>query len=106
MCIRDSPEAVKDSDAPDPLADFDPSQIPPLDISIQRVQRGDKVLGAWSLKVRPQEQGVRFEELDLDLQGLKIDGSAGWRGAPGNTRSWYKGRLQGKDCLLYTSRCV
>ena len=67
------------------------------DISIQRVQRGDKVLGAWSLKVRPQEQGVRFEELDLDLQGLKIDGSAGWRGAPGNTRSWYKGRLQGKD---------
>ncbi|MFT0623844.1 YhdP family protein [Ectopseudomonas guguanensis] len=91
------PEAVKDSDAPDPLADFDPSQIPPLDISIQRVQRGDKVLGAWSLKVRPQEQGVRFEELDLDLQGLKIDGSAGWRGAPGNTRSWYKGRLQGKD---------
>ncbi|MDR8014947.1 YhdP family protein [Ectopseudomonas guguanensis] len=91
------PEAAKDSDAPDPLADFDPSQIPPLDISIQRVQRGDKVLGAWSLKVRPQEQGVRFEELDLDLQGLKIDGSAGWRGAPGNTRSWYKGRLQGKD---------
>ncbi|MFN3770427.1 MAG: YhdP family protein [Ectopseudomonas guguanensis] len=91
------PEAAKDSDAPDPLADFDPSQIPPLDISIQRVQRGDKMLGAWSLKVRPQEQGVRFEELDLDLQGLKIDGSAGWRGAPGNTRSWYKGRLQGKD---------
>ncbi|SFW19777.1 TIGR02099 family protein [Pseudomonas sp. NFACC19-2] len=91
------PEAAKASDAPDPLTDFDPSQIPALDIAIERVQRGDKVLGAWSLKVRPEEQGVRFEELDLDLQGLKIGGSAGWRGTPGNTSSWYKGRLQGKD---------
>ncbi|MPS42988.1 MAG: TIGR02099 family protein [Stenotrophomonas sp.] len=91
------PEAAKASDAPDPLTDFDPSQIPALDIAIARVQRGDKVLGAWSLKVRPEEQGVRFEELDLDLQGLKIGGSAGWRGTPGNTSSWYKGRLQGKD---------
>ncbi len=91
------PDAEKASDAPDPLADFDPKSLPPLDISIQRVQRGDKVLGAWSLKVRPEEQGVRFDELDLDLQGLKIGGSAGWLGTPGDTRSWYKGRLQGKD---------
>lgn len=90
-------EVTKDSDAPDPLADIDPRQIPALDINIQRVQRGDKVLGAWSLKVRPEAQGVRFEELDLDLQGLKIGGSAGWRGTPGNTSSWYKGRMQGED---------
>ncbi|AVO52312.1 YhdP family protein [Ectopseudomonas mendocina] len=91
------PDAEKSADAPDPLADFDPRQIPPLDIRIERVQRGDKVLGAWSLKVRPEAQGVRFDELDLDLQGLRIGGSAGWSGDPGNTRSWYKGRLQGKD---------
>jgi uncharacterized protein (TIGR02099 family) len=91
------PDAEKVADAPDPLADFDPSRMPSLDISIQRVERGDKVLGAWSLKVRPEARGVRFDELDLDLQGLKIGGSAGWRGTPGNTRSWYKGRLQGKD---------
>jgi uncharacterized protein (TIGR02099 family) len=91
------PDAEKVADAPDPLADFDPSRMPSLDISIQRVELGDKVLGAWSLKVRPEAQGVRFDELDLDLQGLKIGGSAGWRGTPGNTRSWYKGRLQGKD---------
>lgn len=40
---------------------------------------------------------MRFDELDLDLQGLKIGGSAGWSGEPGSTRSWYKGRLQGED---------
>lgn len=90
-------EAAKVVDAPDPLADFDPGTLPAMDIRIQRVQRGDKVLGAWSLKVRPEAQGVRFDELDLDLQGLKIGGSGGWRGTPGNTQSWYKGRLQGKD---------
>jgi len=91
------PDAEKTANAPDPLADVDPRQIPPLDIRIERVQRGDKVLGAWSLKVRPQQGGVRFDELDLDLQGLKLGGSAGWSGEPGSTRSWYKGRLQGED---------
>ncbi|MGG2395878.1 YhdP family protein [Pseudomonas sp. SH1-B] len=92
-----NPEATQAIDAPDPLADVDPRQIPALDINIERVERGDKVLGAWSLKVRPEEQGVRFDDLDLDLQGLKIGGSGGWRGTPGNVRSWYKGRLQGED---------
>lgn len=87
----------KKADAPDPLAAVDPRQIPPLDLRIDRLQRGDKTLGAWSLKARPEADGVRFDELDLDLQGLKVGGSAGWRGEPGATRSWYKGRLEGGD---------
>ncbi|WP_416340189.1 YhdP family protein [Pseudomonas sp. C11] len=91
------PDADKSISVPDPLADVDPRKIPALDVHIDQVRRGDKVLGAWSLKVRPEAQGVRFDELDLDLQGLKIGGSAGWRGEPGNSRSWYKGRLQGGD---------
>lgn len=90
-------DTLTSDDAPDPLAGVDPRQIPALDIRIDRVQRGDKVLGAWSLKVRPEAQGVRFDELDLDLRGLKISGSAGWRGTPGNLQSWYKGRLHGDD---------
>ncbi|WAJ36755.1 YhdP family protein [Pseudomonas sp. GOM7] len=91
------PSVAKPADAPDPLGDFDLRRIPVLDIRIDQVWRGDKLLGAWSLKVRPEAQGVRFEDLDLDLQGLKIGGSAGWRGMPGNTSSWYKGRVQGED---------
>ncbi|MGQ7959276.1 YhdP family protein [Pseudomonas sp. SP16.1] len=85
------------ADAPDPLASFDPRQIPALDLRIDRLQRGDRTLGSWSLKARPEPDGVRFDELDLDLQGLRIGGSAGWRGAPGATRSWYKGSMQGED---------
>jgi uncharacterized protein (TIGR02099 family) len=87
----------KPADAPDPLAAVDPRQIPALDIRIGEVRRGAKILGSWSLQARPEADGVRFDQLDLDLQGLKVGGSAGWRGAPGATRSWYQGRLQGKD---------
>ncbi|WP_220802731.1 YhdP family protein [Pseudomonas sp. NCCP-436] len=91
------PQVENQPDAPDPLADFDPRQLPALDVRIASVERGEQRLGAWALKVRPQPQGVRFEELDLQLQGLRIGGSAGWTGEPGSTRSWYKGRLQGTD---------
>lgn len=89
--------ADKPADAPDPLAALDPRQIPALDIRIAQLQYGAKALGAWALKVRPDDQGVRFEDLDLDLQGLRIGGSAGWSGSPGDTRSWYKGRMHGDD---------
>ena len=91
------PDAETQANAADPLGDVDPRRIPAVDIRIAQVLRGEQLLGAWSLKARPEQQGVRFDDLDLDLKGLKITGSAGWRGTPGNTRSWYKGRLQGDD---------
>ncbi|MHA6492583.1 YhdP family protein [Pseudomonas borbori] len=89
--------ADKDEDKPDPLRDVDPRSIPALDVQIAEVSQGDEMIGAWALKARPQPEGVRFEELNLNLKGLQINGSAGWQGSPGATSSWYKGRLQGKD---------
>ncbi|MGE8496249.1 MAG: YhdP family protein [Pseudomonas sp.] len=91
------PQSKEPVDKPDPLVDFDPRSIPALDLRIARVQQGDQVLGAWSLKARPQANGVQFSELNLNLKGLQLDGTAGWQGEPGSTSSWYKGRLQGKD---------
>ncbi|MDH1262282.1 YhdP family protein [Pseudomonas sp. GD03944] len=91
------PQGKAPVDKPDPLVDFDPRSIPAVDVRIARVQQGDDLLGAWSLKARPQANGVQFSELNLNLKGLEIDGSAGWQGIPGSTSSWYKGRLKGKD---------
>ncbi|WP_171891700.1 AsmA-like C-terminal region-containing protein, partial [Pseudomonas aeruginosa] len=54
-------------------------------------------LGAWSLKVRPGSNGVAFNDLDLDLRGLHVNGSLRWDGSPGNTRSTYQGRIEGKN---------
>ncbi|CAD5108000.1 YhdP family protein [Zestomonas carbonaria] len=91
------PPTEASQDGPDPLAQVDPRQIPALDIRIARLLRGDDLLGAFALKVRPTGQGVVFEDLNLELKGLKIGGNAWWEGAPGQSRTRYTGRLQGDN---------
>ena len=94
--VTAAPDQVVE-DKPDPLREVDPRQIPALDVRIAEVTQGAEVLGAWSLKARPDAEGVQFSDLDLNLKGLQLTGKVGWQGAPGATSSWYKGRLQGKD---------
>lgn len=92
--------AAKDGvveDKPDPLLGVDPRQVPPLDLRIARVLQGSEALGAWSLKARPNASGVQFNDLNLELKGLQLTGSAGWQGTAEASSSWYKGRMQGKD---------
>ncbi|WP_439859638.1 YhdP family protein [Pseudomonas sp. MBLB4136] len=91
------PKTTEVPDKPDPLQQVDPRTIPALDVQIARVLQGKELLGAWSLKARPSSEGLRFNDLRLELKGLQLEGSGGWQGAPGATSSWYKGRLQGKD---------
>ena len=43
--------------------------------------------------MRPASGGVAFTTLDLGLKGLNVSGSGGWNAS----RSWYKGRMQGKN---------
>lgn len=82
---------------PDPLADVDPASMPPLDVKIAQVLLGGNALGASSFKLRPVAGGVLFSDLNLNLKGLQVTGSAGWDGRKGATSSWYKGRMQGTD---------
>lgn len=77
----------------DPLAGIDPKALPAMDIAVAEVLRGEEALGAWSLKMRPANDGVAFSDLDLNLKGLRIGGSGGWSGS----RTWYKGRLEGEN---------
>lgn len=92
------PQNEAEADAkPDPLAGVDPHRVPALDVRIDQVVLGDSPLGAWSFKARPNPRGVAFNELDLDLKGLKVNGSAGWEGSGESSSSWYKGRLEGKN---------
>lgn len=83
--------------APDPLAGVDPRKVPPLDLSIDKMYRGDDLFGSASVKLRQASRGLALADIDLDLKGLHIDGSGGWEGEPGSTSSWYKGRLDGKN---------
>lgn len=91
------PAAVVVENAPDPLADVDPSKIPALDIKITQLFQGEQLLGAWSLKVRPTATGIRLSDLNLGLKGIELIGDGGWEGAPGATSSWFRGNIEGKN---------
>ncbi|MQT83050.1 MULTISPECIES: YhdP family protein [Pseudomonas] len=89
------PKTVADENAPDPLAAVDPRKIPALDIIIRQLYQGADLLGAWSLNIRPNSRGISLTSLNLGLKGMLLEGSGGWEGVVGNSKSWYQGRLGG-----------
>lgn len=91
------PNAAVVENAPDPLADVDPRQIPAMDIKITQLYQGDQLVGGWSLKARPTPTGVKLTDLSMGLKGMLLQGDASWDGTPGSTISWYKGRVEGKN---------
>ena len=91
--IADAPEVEK----PDPLAGFDPTAFPALDVRVAQVFQGIEPLGGWSFKARPVSTGVHFNELDLNLKGLNVAGRATWQHTANGVRTAYKGRLGGAD---------
>lgn len=91
------PTVQADENAPDPLASVDPTRIPAMDIAIDQLFQGPDLIGAWSMKVRPTSKGIALNNLDMGLKGMVLQGSGGWEGVPGSTRSWYKGRIGGKN---------
>lgn len=96
-------EPVADTRVPaperlDPLKDFDPSDLPALNVRIDRLAQGGDVLGAWSFNARPVADGARFDNLDLELKkGLKLTGALNWTGKAGSTSTAYEGRLDGRN---------
>ncbi|WP_397451401.1 YhdP family protein [Pseudomonas sp. NA-150] len=91
------PNAAVVENAPDPLVDVDPRQIPAMDIKILQLFQGEQLVGAWSLKSRPTPTGIRLSDLSMGLKGMLLQGEGSWDGTPGSTRSWYKGRIDGKN---------
>ncbi|WP_414156404.1 YhdP family protein [Pseudomonas sp. BNK-30] len=91
------PAQAQAEEGPDPLASFDPRKVPALDLTIDKLYRGDDLYGNLALKLRPTARGVAAQDIDLVFKGLHIDGRGGWEGDSGATSSWYKGRLDGKN---------
>jgi uncharacterized protein YhdP len=83
--------------APDPLADVDPRNIPAMNIKITQLFQGDQLVGAWSLKVRSTPNGIQMSDMSMGLKGMLLQGSGGWEGTPGATNSWIKGQVAGKN---------
>ncbi|MCC6074717.1 YhdP family protein [Pseudomonas sp. GCM10022188] len=83
--------------AADPLAQVDPRSLPPMDVNIDALYRGEERLGRWRFRSRPSAAGAQFDQLDLDLMGLHVDGRMDWQGSGASSRTSYRGRLSGKD---------
>ncbi|MCQ4346094.1 TIGR02099 family protein [Pseudomonas stutzeri] len=81
----------------DPLAEVDPRSLPAMDVTIHGLSFGEERLGRWRFRSRPSGSGARFDQLDLDLKGLRLDGTLDWQGVGAAARSEYRGRLSGAD---------
>jgi len=81
----------------DPLATFNPKQIPSLNVHIEHLLYDAKPLGAVTFNVRPNAQGMQIEAINLDIRKLKIGGIFAWENTASGTRSRYQGRLHGSN---------
>ncbi|MEL0168936.1 MAG: YhdP family protein [Pseudomonadaceae bacterium] len=88
-------DAVPEEDRPDPLADFRPSTLPPLDVRIEQLSWGSRPIGLARFRLRPDSTGARLPELELNLRGLAIKGSMDWREQPAH--SVFEGSLETED---------
>ncbi|MNP69679.1 hypothetical protein D3C76_1658090 [compost metagenome] len=71
------PAQAQAEEGPDPLASFDPRKVPALDLTIDKLYRGDDLYGNLALKLRPTARGVAAQDIDLVFKGLHIDGRGG-----------------------------
>lgn len=81
----------------DPLAGLDPRRLPAMQVDIAALYFGAERMGRWRWQARPQGEGVRFENLALELNGLRLSGRLDWQGQGATLRSRYTGRLEGED---------
>src|SRR5690606_20470181 len=72
-------------------------QIPAMNLHISQVWQGQELLGAWSVKLRPDAEGLLIRDLDITLKGLKLEGRASWLRVGADVQTAFKGRLQGGD---------
>lgn len=74
------PENEQEEELPreDPLADFDPKQLPLAIIEIKRLSRNEKDMGAWTFQIEPTDQGARIHQIDGLIRGLQTQGELRW----------------------------
>lgn len=87
----------------DVLAEFDMRSIPAMNVQIDALYQGQEHLGSGAFKTRPKTHGMRFEQLELSLKGLKVAGQLDWQKANGQVHTQYTGRISAanaSDILL------
>ena len=81
----------------DPLQDFDPADVPALNMTLAELYVGTRNFGRWQLESRPHDQGLVLHILDSDTKGLEVKGDVFWQ----QTESGQRTRL---DVLNLSSK--
>ncbi|MDX1633870.1 MAG: YhdP family protein [Marinobacter sp.] len=72
------------------------AQWPPVDVRIDSLKRGERVLGAWSFQLQPSADALRVADLQGQMNDLTFDGELNWRaGGAGQARTQLTGELSG-----------
>ncbi len=57
---------------------LDASKVPAIDFSIDHMDLGEKPLGDWRFKLRPQAEGLSVTELEAHLEQVVLSGELHW----------------------------
>lgn len=75
-----------------------PTAVPVMDVTLADARIGREVLGDWSARVRPVEDGVRAEALRGEWRGVRVDGNLTWIDSKtGGQRTRYQGTVVSPD---------
>ncbi len=77
------------------LENFDPRQIPDLDVTIKELRLGDKKSGAFSVALRDAPGGKKAESLTAEINGLDVQGDLDWLYIAGQPSTRFNGSLSG-----------
>jgi len=88
---KTAPETVTKKDV---LSTLVPQQLPELDLNINQLFLGDEVFGSWSFKSRPNDTGVKLDELVFELLGVQGSGEVNWLYNKGGHSSEFRGDIR------------
>lgn len=89
------PARAADAPPSDALAQIDPHSLPAMDVIVHSLYLGSERFGSGRFRSRPTAAGAHFDQLDLDLRGLHLEGLLDWENGASGMRSRYRGRLSG-----------
>lgn len=67
--------AVEKEERIDPLLEFDPRALPPMNFKAESITRGDADYGQWQFSLQPTKDGAEFSNLIVEARGLRAGGA-------------------------------
>lgn len=58
--------------------DFNPSQLPPLQLRIDQLTLADDDFGSWQIDWVPVSNGINLEKISFDLKHVRFKGTGSW----------------------------